>query len=75
MNANGMADPKGVTQFVVGTGGASHYKFHHPERTSKVRIAGRNGVLRLQLTEQGYAWEFTAAPQGEVVDSGNSQCH
>ena len=75
MNANGIADPEGVTQFVVGTGGASHYKFHNPERTSTVRITGRNGVLRLQLTEKGYVWEFTTAPKGEVVDSGNSQCH
>jgi hypothetical protein len=32
-------------------------------------------VLRLQLTEQAYTWEFTAAPRGEVLDSGNGQCH
>lgn len=75
MNAKGEADPAGVTQFVAGTGGASHYKFRDPELTSKVRITGRHGVLRLQLIEQGYAWEFMAAPRDEVLDSGNSQCH
>jgi hypothetical protein len=75
MNADGEADPKGVTQFVAGTGGRSHYKFRTPKPTSKVRITGRHGVLRLQLTEQGYAWEFTAAPKGEVLDSGNGQCY
>jgi acid phosphatase type 7 len=75
MNANGEADPKGVTQFVVGTGGWRHYKFRDPMPTSKVRITGRHGVLRLQLTEQAYAWEFTAAPRGEVLDSGSGQCH
>jgi acid phosphatase type 7 len=75
MNADGEADAKGVTQFVAGTGGRSHYKFRNPEPTSKVRITGRDGVLRLQLTEQTYAWEFTAAPRSEVLDSGNGQCH
>jgi hypothetical protein len=75
MNADGETDPKGVTQFVAGTGGRSHYKFRTPKPTSKVRITGRDGVLRLQLTDQGYAWEFTAAPKGEVLDSGNRQCH
>ena len=75
MNADGEADPEGVMQFVAGTGGASHYKFRNPKPTSKVRISGRHGVLRLQLTEQAYAWEFTAAPKGEVLDSGNGQCH
>jgi hypothetical protein len=75
MNADGKAEPKGVTHFVAGTGGASHYKFQEPEPASKVRITGQNGILRLQLTEQAYAWEFTAAPDGEVLDSGSSQCH
>jgi acid phosphatase type 7 len=75
MNADGEADPKGVTQFVAGTGGRSHYTFRTPKPTSKVRIAGRDGVLRLQLTEQGYAWEFTAAQKGEVLDNGNGQCN
>ncbi len=70
MNAQGEADPKGLTEFVVGTGGASHYRFHNPEAASAVRITGRNGVLRLQLTQQAYAWQFMAAPDGEVLDSG-----
>jgi hypothetical protein len=73
MNADGEADPEGVMQFVAGTGGASHYKFRNPNPTSKVRITGRHGVLRLQLTEQAYAWGFTAAPRCEVLDSGNGQ--
>jgi hypothetical protein len=75
MNADGEADPEGVTQFVSGAGGFSHYKFRNPKPTSRVRITGRDGVLRLQLTAQGYAWEFTAAPRAEVLDSGNGRCH
>jgi len=30
MNALGEADPEGLTEFVVGTGGASHYQFQYP---------------------------------------------
>jgi acid phosphatase type 7 len=75
MNSDGGADPKGVTQFVVGTGGMSHYEFRDPKPTSKVRITGRDGVLRLQLTEQAYGWEFMAAPKGGILDSGTGQCH
>ena len=59
----------------MGTGGASHYQFHNPEAASAVRLTGRNGVLRLQLTEQAYGWQFMAAPDGEVLDGGKTQCH
>jgi Glycosyl hydrolase family 99/Calcineurin-like phosphoesterase len=75
MNIDGKADPKGVTEFVAGTGGASHYRFQNPEATSAVRIAARNGVLRLQLADQAYAWQFLEAPNGDSLDSGNAQCH
>jgi acid phosphatase type 7 len=44
MKADGEADPAGPTQFVAGTGGASHYKFRNSEATSKVSITGHHGV-------------------------------
>jgi hypothetical protein len=76
MNADGRAESKkGMTQFVVGTGGASHYRFHDPEPTSAARSTGRNGVLRLQLTTEAFAWQFLTTPDGEILDSGNTQCH
>jgi hypothetical protein len=74
MSADAEADSEGVTQFVVGTGGASHYKFHNPEPTSTVRITGRNGVLRLQLTAEAFSWQFLEAPSGAVLDSGDAHC-
>ena len=75
MSADGEADPaKGMTQMVAGTGGASHYKFHNPEPTSAVRITGRNGVLRLQLFPEAFAWQFLQAPDGEILDSGTTEC-
>ena len=75
MNADGDAAPaKGLTQIVAGTGGASHYQFHNPEPTSAVRITGRNGVLRLQLLPEAFAWQFLQAPNGEILDSGTTDC-
>lgn len=75
MNADGEADPaKGMTQMVAGTGGASHYKFHNPEPTSAVRITGRPGVLRLQLLPEAFVWQFLQAPDGEILDSGTTEC-
>jgi hypothetical protein len=75
MNADGGSDPaKGVTEIVVGTGGASHYRFHEPEPTSTVRLTGRNGVLRLQLSPEEFSWQFLHAPNGEVLDSGSTKC-
>jgi 3',5'-cyclic AMP phosphodiesterase CpdA len=75
MNADAEADSEGVTQFVVGTGGASHYKFHNPESTSTVRITGRNGVLRMQLAAEAFSWQFIEAQNGNVLDSGDASCH
>ena len=75
MNADGGSDPaRGVTEIVVGTGGASHYRFHEPDPTSTVRLTGQNGVLRLQLSPEAFSWQFLQAPKGEVLDSGSTQC-
>ena len=63
---------KGVMQFVAGTGTASHYKFRNPKPTSKARITGAHGVLRLQLTEQAYAWKFTAAREVRSSTAGTA---
>ena len=74
MDAAGNAAGNGLAQLVVGTGGASHYKFHLPEATSAARIAGQNGVLRLELQPQSYRWEFLQAPDGQPLDSGTATC-
>ena len=76
MDGDGQSDPEnGVVELVVGTGGASHYKFHFPEATSLERITGQNGVARLELLEDGYTFQFVNAPAGTVVDSGSASCH
>jgi acid phosphatase type 7 len=73
---HGAADPaRGVREFVVGTGGASHYAFGASKPNSEVRNATSNGVLRLTLRPTGYDWRFLPAPGGTFTDAGSASCH
>jgi hypothetical protein len=72
----GVADPAhGVREFVVGTGGASHYAFGAIQPNSEVRNATSNGVLRLTLRAAGYDWRFLPAAGGRFTDAGSASCH
>ena len=70
MDSDGDGSATGTTEMVVGTGGASHYEFHLPSETSLLRVRGQNGILRLELTEQGYSWQFLRSPDQKILDSG-----
>lgn len=71
----GAADPaRGIREFVVGTGGASHYGFAGAKPNSEVRIPNQYGVLKLTLAPGSYTWEFIATGGG-VLDSGSGRCH
>jgi len=74
MDPAGRPDPSGIRQFVVGTGGRSHYGFGDPIPGSQARIAGRFGVLRMVLRPGGYEWAFVAVG-GDVLDRGRTRCH
>ncbi|HEY2803529.1 MAG TPA: metallophosphoesterase [Actinomycetota bacterium] len=65
---------RGIREFVVGTGGASHYAFGPPVPGSQVRIANRSGVLRMRLSATSYGWGFVDT-SGKVRDSGSTTCH
>jgi len=70
----GQADPDGVTEMVVGTGGRELRPFAAPEHPlTEFREAQRYGVLRLLLAPGSYRWEFVAVG-GEVLDSGRADC-
>jgi len=85
MDAEGRIDlPRGVRQFVVGTGGAYLTPFLWPEPGSAVRLNSNHGVLKLELLADGYRWQFLPAdPVGYVAefpeppqqDSGSARCH
>lgn len=75
MDADGnVDDSSGTSELVVGTGGASHYKFHLPMASSLVRITGENGILQIKLTDSDYAWEFIRSSDRKVLDSGSARC-
>jgi hypothetical protein len=72
----GVLDPaRGVVEFVVGTGGRSHYAF---ATTQPNRLAGNEttwGVLRLDLSAGGYAFSFVHVAGATFTDSGSGTCH
>jgi hypothetical protein len=68
-----VADPNGIRQFVVGTGGRSLYPFDTPRANSAVRISAF-GYLLLTLGTDAYGWSFVGEG-GTVVDSGSGTCH
>ena len=79
-DAHGERDPRGMRQFVVGTGGAFATPFLLFERHSEVRDASRNAVLRLRLKDGGYDWELLEAappmlPNASAPDHGSAACH
>ena len=74
-NPDGVADPeRGITQFIVGTGGRNLKKFWRKQANSVIRNGKSFGVLELELLEKSYAWKFISE-YGQVLDSGSGQCH
>ena len=72
--ASGAADPEGIREFVVGTGGYSLNTFKNKLQNSEVRNSSNYGVLKLTLHPTSYDWQFVTAPAGTVTDSGSDGC-
>jgi PKD repeat protein len=70
----GVADPNGIRQITVGTGGKSLYLFTTILPNSDARSRATPGVLRVTLHETGYTWEFLPVA-GLFVDAGSTFCH
>jgi acid phosphatase type 7 len=74
--STGVADPvRGVREFVVGTGGRSHYSFNTPEPNSEVRNSDTFGVLELTLHSSSYDWSFVPEAGRTFTDTGSAACH
>lgn len=72
----GNAEPeRGIRQFVVGSGGKSHYKIKEPLPNNTVYNDDTYGVLRLHLKSNGYEWRFVPVEGREFTDSGSDECH
>ena len=71
----GIADAAhGIRQFVIGSGGRSHYEFGPPIANSEVRNSNTTGLLKLTLHSGSYSWEFIPEPGKIFTDSGNAPC-
>jgi hypothetical protein len=73
-DANGAATPSGIRQFIVGTGGKSHYPITSVRQNSQVHNDTTYGVLKLTLNPSAYAWEFIPVDGGSFVDVGAESC-
>jgi Ca2+-binding RTX toxin-like protein len=74
---SGGADPRrGIREFVVGTGGRSHYEFQKIRAHSVVRNDQSYGVLKLSLHARSYTWNFISLPSApDFTDTGSGSCH
>lgn len=70
---SGAADPNGIRELIVGTGGKSLGSFGAPKQNSAVRIS-TFGVVKLTLGTSAYSWQFVNEA-GTVLDSGAGTCH
>jgi len=60
-------------EFVVGTGGASHYSLGTPLPGSERQIEGVFGVLQMELQASSYSWSFHSTG-GTILDEGSTSC-
>jgi hypothetical protein len=76
LTASGAVDPThGIRQFVVGTGGRSHYTFGTIQPNSEARNDNTFGVVKLTLRPTGYEWQFLPQAGKTFTDAGAGTCH
>ena len=73
-NPDGQADPNGIREFVVGTGGWGLYGFGSPIANSEIRNNTSYGVLRLTLHPGSYDWQFVPVAGSSFTDTGSGFC-
>src|SRR5690348_16023845 len=75
-NSAGVADPNGIREIIVGTGGSG---LDSPNTliipNSQVQISGVYGVLKLTLADGSYSWQFIPVAGQTASDSGSGTCH
>jgi acid phosphatase type 7 len=75
-NPNGISDKQhGIREFVVGTGGYSHYAIGSVVTNSQVHNSDTYGVLKLTLSADRYSWEFIPESGKSFRDAGTDVCH
>jgi hypothetical protein len=69
-----VADPNGMRQITVGTGGRNRTSFATVQPYSEVRDSSAFGVLKVTLHPNSYAWQFKPAAGYTFTDSGSTPC-
>ncbi|MES2215791.1 MAG: metallophosphoesterase [Patescibacteria group bacterium] len=72
-NPQGRADPRGIREFVAGTGGGDQRGFVPAEATTEVRTTGVPGVLQLTLRDGSYDAEFKSVEGSTFTDKISEQ--
>jgi hypothetical protein len=75
MNGAGQADPNGVRQFIVGTGGESLMPLSTRLPTSQASDDRTFGVLKMALHPTSYEWQFVPVAGSTFTDAGSTACH
>jgi len=76
MDLTGSYDPDGVREFVVGTGGKSHYSLDpNAHSTLEVYNTSTFGVLKMTLHDTSYDWEFVPEEGKSFTDTGSELCN
>jgi hypothetical protein len=71
---SGARTTKGIREFVVGTGGRSHYAWSTIKPNSLARNNTTYGVLKLTLHSTSYSWKFVPIAGKTYTDSGTTAC-
>ena len=75
-DADQHADPNGIAEFIVGSGGDDHGPLDNKtEPNSQVQDTTSFGVLQMALHAEGYDWRFVPAAGGTFTDQGSASCH
>ena len=75
-DASGNLDPvTGIREFVVGSGGKSHYAIESVLANSEASDSETFGVLELTLLPDRYEWRFVPRDGQFYTDSGSDACH
>jgi hypothetical protein len=70
----GVRTIRGIREFVVGTGGRSHYAWSTIKTNSLARNNTTYGVLKLTLHSTSYSWKFVPIAGKTYTDSGSTAC-
>lgn len=73
-DADGRSDPRGLREFVVGTGGVGLYQPAAIQPNSEIRDNRTWGVLKLTLQARSYDWEFVPIDGQSFRDFGSDRC-